>query len=163
MAVRPKEVLKAQGTYPLPNEPGRWNMPKVAGSVTIDAPIEKVFDSAADPQVIAQISSGALVGMTGEKGELGSYADWEYLKMRSRTTVSEVDRPSRLVQAMTGPMPGRWIWDLKQDGKAVRVDFCIEYSFLSGIPGKIVNRLLRGKMNRDMDKTMHGLKSHCEK
>jgi carbon monoxide dehydrogenase subunit G len=139
-------------------------MPKSEGSVTINATIEKVFDAAADPEIIAQISSGALTGTKGKHDELGSYADWEYLKLRSRTTVSEVNKPHKLVQEMTGAMPGKWIWNLEQEGQAVKVDFCIEYSVPGGILGKIANKLFLGRMNqKNMEKTMSGLKAHCER
>lgn len=84
-------------------------MPKSEGLVIINAPIEKVFNNAADPQIIAQISSGTLVGTAGKNGESGSCTDWEYFKLSSRTTVSEVNRPNKLVQEMTGAMPGKWI------------------------------------------------------
>jgi ribosome-associated toxin RatA of RatAB toxin-antitoxin module len=139
-------------------------MPKTEVSITINAPIEKVFDAVADPKIIEQISSGALVGIKGKNGELGSYADWEYLKLRSRTTVSEVSKPNKLVQEMTGAMPGRWIWSLKQEGQIVKVDFCIEYKVPGGILGKIANKLFLGRINqKNGEKTMHGLKTYCEK
>lgn len=139
-------------------------MSKTEVSVTINAPIERVFDTVADPEIIAQISSGALIGTKGKNGELGSYADWEYLKLRSRTTVSEVNKPHKLVQEMTGAMPGKWTWSLEQEGQTVKVDFCIEYSVPGGILGKIANKLFLGRMNqKNGEKTMHGLKTYCEK
>jgi carbon monoxide dehydrogenase subunit G len=139
-------------------------MPKTEGSVTINASIEKVFDAVADPEIIAQISSGALIGTKGKNGELGSYADWEYLKLRSRTTVSEVNKPHKLVQEMTGAMSGKWIWNLEQEGQTVKVDFCIEYTVPGGILGKIANKLFLGRINqKNGEKTMQGLKAYCEK
>lgn len=139
-------------------------MPKLEATVTINAPIEKVFDAVADPEIIAQISSGALIGTKGKYGELGSCADWEYLKLRSRTTVSEVNKPHKLVQEMTGAMPGKWIWSLEQAGQTVKVDFCIEYTVPGGILGKIANKLFLGRINqKNGKKTMQGLKAYCEK
>jgi len=100
-------------------------MSKTEVSVNINAPIEKIFDAVANPEVIAQTSSGKIVGTGGNNGELGNYADWEYLKLRSRTTVSEVDKPHKLVNTMTGGMPGKWTWNLEQESQKVRVDLCI--------------------------------------
>ena len=139
-------------------------MPKTEVSVTINAPIEKVFDAVADPEIIAQISSGALVATKGKHDELGSYADWEYLKLRSRTTVSEVNKPHKLVQEMTGAMSGKWTWSLEQEGQTVKVDFCIDYTVPGGILGKIANKLFLGRINqKNGEKTMQGLKTYCEK
>jgi uncharacterized membrane protein len=139
-------------------------MSKSEETVIINAPIEKVFDAVANPEIISQISSGSVIGTQGKYGELGSYADWEYLKLRSRTTVSEVNRPYKLVEDMTGAMPGKWIWSLKQEGQAVKVDFCIEYRVPGGILGKIVDKLFLGRTNqKNGEKTMQGLKAYCEK
>jgi uncharacterized membrane protein len=139
-------------------------MSKTEVSVAINAPIENVFNAVANPEIISQISSGTVVGTKGKYGDLGSSADWEYLKLRSRTTVSEVNRPYKLVQEMTGAMPGRWIWNLKQDGQAVKVDFCIEYRVPGGILGKIADKLFLGRINRkNGEKSMQGLKAYCEK
>ena len=141
-----------------------YNMPKTEVSVTINALIEKVFDAIADPEVIAQTSAAKLVGTKGKHGELGSYADWEYLKLRSRTTVSEVDKPHKLVHTMTGAMSGKWIWNLEQEGQTVKVDFCIEYTVPGGILGKIANKLFLKRINqKNGEKTMRGLKAYCEK
>ncbi len=139
-------------------------MPKTEVSVMINAPIEKAFDAISAPEVIAQESAARLIGTKGNNGELGSYADWEYLKLRSRTTVSEVNRPYKLVQEMTGAMPGKWTWDLVQEGQAVEVGLCIEYKIPGGIFGEIANKLFLGRINRKNGlKTMQGLKAYCEK
>jgi uncharacterized membrane protein len=139
-------------------------MPKSEGSITINAPIEKVFEAVANPEIISQLSSGSVIGTKGKYGELGSYADWEYLKLRSRTTVTEVNRPYKLIQEMTGTMPGRWIWNLEQEDQAVKVDFCIEYRVPGGILGKIADKLFLGRINqKNGEKTMQGLKAYCEK
>jgi coenzyme Q-binding protein COQ10 len=139
-------------------------MPKSEGSVTINVPVEKVFDAITNPEIISQMSSGSVTGTKGKYGELGSYADWEYLKLHSRTTVTEVNRPYKLVQEMSGAMPGKWIWNLKQDGQAVKVDFCIEYRVPGGILGKIADKLFLGRMNqKNLEKTLNNLKAYCEK
>jgi coenzyme Q-binding protein COQ10 len=139
-------------------------MPKSEGSVTINVPVEKVFDAITNPEIISQMSSGSVTGTKGKYGELGSYADWEYLKLHSRTTVTEVNRPYKLVQEMSGAMPGKWIWNLKQDGQAVKVDFCIEYRVPGGILGKIADKLFLGRMNqKNLEKTLKNLKDYCEK
>jgi len=138
-------------------------MPKTEVSITVNAPIENVFDAVANPEVIARISSGTLIGTKGKYNELGSYADWGYLKLRSRTTVSEVDKPHKLVQEMTGAMSGKWTWILQQEGQTVKVDFSIEYAVPGGILGKIADKLFLGRINRkNGEKTMRGLKAHCE-
>ncbi len=143
-------------------------MPKSEGSVSINAPIEKVFDAATNPQKMDQyISTAELVNTKGKPDEPGSYSEWIYpvagMKIRGKNTVSEVDKPRRLIQEMSGTMTGKWIWNLQQEGQAVKVDFCIEYSVPGGILGKIADKLFLGRMNqKNMERTLHSLKAYCE-
>jgi carbon monoxide dehydrogenase subunit G len=145
----------------------RCKMPKSEGTVTINTPIEKVFDAVADPEVIEQIAFSKLTETKGKPDELGSYAIWLYpvagMKIRAKTVVSEVAKPRRLVQEMTGTMSGKWIWNLESEGQAATVDFCIEYSVPGGIFGKIADKLFLGRMNQNnMVKTLNNLKAYCE-
>jgi coenzyme Q-binding protein COQ10 len=144
-------------------------MPKSEGTANINAPIEKVFDAVADPEKTAQyVTTAVLTSAKGKPDELGSYCEWTYpvagMKILGKMTVSEVDKPRRLVQEMSGTLPGRWIWNLTQEGEAVKVDFCIEYRVPGGILGKIADKLFLGRMNqKNLEKTMRGLKAYCEK
>ena len=143
-------------------------MPKSEGSIIINIPIEKAFDIVADPEEMTHYVSSALTGFDGKPGELGSYAEWSYpvagMKFNAKTTVSEVEKPNLLVQEMTGAMKGKWIWNLKQDGKNTEVDYCIEYIVPGGILGKIANTLFMGRMNQtNLEKTLQALKVYCER
>ena len=122
-------------------------MPKSEGTVNISAPIEKVFVAIADPKVIDKESAGKLIETKGNNGEIGSSAVWEYLKLRSTTTVTEVEKPHKLIQDMAGGMPGRWIWNLKQEGETVRIEFYIEYTVPGGIFGTLMDKLFLHGIN----------------
>ena len=143
-------------------------MSKSEGTITINAPIEKVFDAISDPEKVTQYaSSSVLTGAEGKPDELGSYAEFDYhvvgMKFHARMTVSEVDKPHRLVQEMSGAMPGKWTWGLTQDDQAVKVDFSIDYIFPGGILGKIADRLFMGRMNKNnIGRTLQNLKVFCE-
>ncbi len=143
-------------------------MPKSEASVTINAPIEKVFDAIADQEKAVQYYPAAvLIAVNGKPDELGSSAELEYhvagMKIHAKITVSEVDKPLKLVYEMSGAMPGKWIWSLEQEGQAVKVDFSIDAKIPGGILGKIANRLFLGRMNqKNAEKCVQGLKVYCE-
>ena len=144
-------------------------MPKSEASVTINAPIEKVFDAIADQEKAVQYYSADVrfIAVNGKPDELGSSAELDYrvagMKIHAKLTVSEVDKPRKLVQQMSGGMPGKWTWSLYQDGPAVKVNCIIDYSVPGGILGKIADKLFLGRMNqRNMDRAVHGLKVYCE-
>jgi carbon monoxide dehydrogenase subunit G len=144
-------------------------MPKSEASVKINSTIEKVFDTVADPEKMSEYaSSSVLTNAKGEPGEPGSYAEYDYhvmgMKFPTKMTVSEVDKPSKLVQEMSGAMPGKWTWNLEKEGQAVQVDFCIDYRVPGGVLGKCADKLFLGKMNqKNLEKTLHNLKIYCEK
>jgi uncharacterized protein YndB with AHSA1/START domain len=143
-------------------------MPKSEASVTISAPIEKIFDAIADPEKVAQYAnSSLLIDTKGKPDELGSYAEYDYhvlgVKFHAKITVSEVDKPRKLVQEMSGAMPGKWTWNLKQVGQVVKVNFKIDYSVPGGIFGKIADRFFLGRMNQEnLENMAIGLKAYCE-
>ncbi|MBN2076108.1 MAG: SRPBCC family protein [Dehalococcoidales bacterium] len=144
-------------------------MGKSEAPISINTPIEKVFDAVANPEKMAEYSNASvLLEVKGNPGELGSSADWEYnvagMKFHATTTVSLVKKPKKLIQEMAGAMPGRWIWNLKQKGKATTVDFCIEYNLPGGMFGRMADRLFLGRMNqKNLEKTLGCLKEYCEK
>lgn len=140
------------------------SMPKSEASVTINASIEKVFDAIADQEKAAQYHPAAV---NGKPDELGSSAELDYhvvgMKIHTKLTVSEVDKPRKLVQEMSGAMPGKWTWNLEQEGQAVKVNISIDYNVPGGILGKIANQLFLGRMNqRNLERAVHGLKVYCE-
>ncbi len=143
-------------------------MPKSEASVSISAPIEKVFDAVADQEKAAQwYPAAVLIGVKGKPDELGSSAELDYhvvgMTIHAKITVSEVDKPHRLVHELSGAMPGKWTWSLEQEGQAVKVNFRVEYSVPGGILGKIGNQLFLGRMNqRNAEKCVQGLKVYCE-
>ena len=143
-------------------------MPKSEASVTINAPIEKVFDAIADQEKAAQYYPAAvLTGVKGKPDELGSSAELVYhiagIKIPSTITVSEVDKPRKLVHQLSGAMPGKWTWSLEQVSQEVKVVFSVEYSVPGGILGKVANQLFLGRMNqRNSEKCVQGLKVYCE-
>lgn len=144
-------------------------MPKSEASVTINAPMDKILDAVADQEKAAQYhASGVLTAVNGKPDELGSSAEFDYrvvvgMTVHAKLTVSEVDKPRRLVQEMSGTMPGKWTWNLEQEGQAVKVNFSIDYRVPGGILGKIADRLLLGRINqRNLETTLRGLKVYCE-
>ena len=143
-------------------------MPKSEASVIINAPIEKIFDAIADQEKAVQYYPAAvLIDVKGKPDELGSSAELVYhiagIKIPSTITVSEVDKPRKLVHQLSGAMPGKWTWSLEQGSQEVKVVFSVDYSVPGGILGKIANQLFLGRMNqRNVEKCVQGLKVYCE-
>lgn len=143
-------------------------MPKSEASISINAPIEKIFNAVADPKELTQYApAGVATDVVGNPDELGSYANYDYhlagMTFHARATVLEVDKPNKIVHELSGAMPGKWTWSLEQDDQAIRVKFSVNYGLPWGILGTIANALLLGRMNqKNAEKTVKRLKVYCE-
>jgi len=143
-------------------------MPISEASIIIAAPIEKIFDAVADQEKAAQWYPAAeLISVNGKPDELGSSAELDYhvlgMTIHSKITVSEVDKPRKLVHELSGAMPGKWTWSLEQDGQVIKVKFSVDYVLPWGILGTIANALFLGRMNqKNAEKAVKGLKVYCE-
>ena len=144
-------------------------MPSVVTSVTINAPIEKVFDTIVDPELTAQWSAGIseVTNIKGNHWEKGSTADFTYhvlgMKFTQHMITSEIEKPRKVTYLMEGGFPGTFGFTLDPQGQATKVDTRIDYSVPGGIIGKIANQLLLERMNkRNMENSAEGLKIFCE-
>ena len=143
-------------------------MPISEASIIIAAPIEKIFEAVVDQEKAAQwYPTAELISVNGKPDELGSSAELDYhvlgMTIHSKITVSEVDKPRKLVHELSGAMPGKWTWSLEQDGQVIKVKFSVDYVLPWGILGTIANALFLGRMNqKNAEKAVKGLKVYCE-
>ena len=144
-------------------------MPKVETSTTINAPIEKVFDTFVDPNLITQWSSdiSEVANIKGSPWEKGSSTDISYhvlgMKFNQHMITSEIDKPHKVIYEMSGGFPGTCEFALEAQGQVIKVDIRIDYSVPGGTIGKIANQLLLERMNQNNIESMaEGLKIFCE-
>ena len=144
-------------------------MPKVETSITINAPIEKVFHAIIELELAPQWSSGVseVTNIKGNPEEKGSSADLAYhvlgMKFTQHMITSEIEKPRKAIRQMTGGFPGTIGFALEPQGQATKVDVRVDYSIPGGIIGKIANQLLLERMNqKNIESTVEGLKIFCE-
>ncbi len=143
-------------------------MPRGEASVTINAPIEKIFDVIADYGQMAHYAPiSEVTNIKGNPGEKGSSADYTYhvlgIKFTMHTTVLEAERPRKVTTEETGGLSGKFEWTLLPAGQGAKVNVSIDYSVPGGILGKIANQLLLERMNqKNMESMAQGLKIYCE-
>ena len=144
-------------------------MPKVETSVTINAPIEKVFHAIIEPELAPQWSSGIseVTNIKGDPEEKGSSFDMTYhvlgMKFTQHMVTSEIAKPRKVIYLMEGGFPGTFEFTIEPQGQVTKVDIRIDYSVPGGILGKIANQVLLERMNRkNIESSAEGLKIFCE-
>lgn len=143
-------------------------MPRLETHITIRAPIEKVFGSIIDPEVISKRPPiHAVSNVKGNPGEKGGSADYTYrvlgLKFKQTMAVLEVDKPHRIVWEMSGSFVGKWVQTLESQQEGARVDTKVDYAVRGGIIGRMADRLFLQRINqRNLEIGSAGLKEVCE-
>ena len=144
-------------------------MPKVETSVTIRAPIEKIFDTIVDPELTTRWSSGVneVTNINGNPWEKGSSIDMSYhvlgMKFTQHMVTSEIEKPRKVIYLMEGGFPGTFEFALDPQGQVTKVDIRLDYSVPGGIVGKIANQVLLERMNqKNIESSADGLKIFCE-
>jgi uncharacterized protein YndB with AHSA1/START domain len=113
-------------------------MPKVETSVTIRAPIEKIFDTIVDPELTTQWSSGVseVTNIKGNPWEKGSSIDMSYhvlgMKFTQHMVTSEIGKPRKVIYLMEGGFPGTFEFALDPQGQVTKVDIRLDYSVPGG-------------------------------
>ena len=144
-------------------------MPRGEASVTINAPIEKVFDVVVDPERGSQWASGVsdVINIQGNPGEIGSSSTLIYhvlgIKTTNTFTVSKVEKPRTILYEISGTFPGTFQFTLEPQGQATKVTARLDYSVPGGILGRIASQVLLERMNqKNLESTAEKLKLLCE-
>lgn len=146
-------------------------MAHIKKSIYINAPVEKVYAMARDPNRWATFYAGlSEPEEINGHGEVGTVVKHYYLMAGMRFPVT-----SRVLVDSIGPNGGQWkgkiegpldgeqTWDYvpKNDGTEVSIN--ISYTLPGAVLGRIANRLLVERMQeRAIEQTLENLKILCE-
>jgi uncharacterized membrane protein len=146
-------------------------MANITKKITINAPFDRVFDFARDPNRWHQWYVGLhapdkIVG----SGDQGTIVNHKYtllgISFPVTTKVTEsVKKPAEALwrATMEGPLAGRAEWFSKPVGNNTELTVKHEYTVPLGELGKIADRLLIERMNeRALEHTLENLKLFCE-
>lgn len=141
-------------------------MARVEGSITINAPIEKVFAYLDDPinamDFIPSITD--IRDITGQG--VGQKWGWTYkmmgLPLKGEAGVTEYIRNKRCVVKTTGGILSTWTFAFKAKAGRIRLKLVVEYTIPVPVIGKMSERLVLRLNQREAEFAIANLKAKLE-
>ena len=141
-------------------------MAKVERSITINAPIEKVFSYISNPSNEPEWQAGAIEirEVTGQ-GVRQRYA-WTYkimgIPFKGDSEVTEYIPNERYGHKSTGGIVSTWAYNFKTEGGGTRLDFVIDFTIPVPVLGKFAERMVIRQNEREADHATATLKEILE-
>jgi carbon monoxide dehydrogenase subunit G len=141
-------------------------MAKIRRSITIQAPVEKVFAYVTDPMTLTEW----MVGMMDVSNVSGSGADlrldWRYkmagIPFSGQTQFTEYVPNERSASESKGGIPSTFRWKYEQDGAATKLDLEVDYTIPVPVLGKLAEKLVLKRNEREADLWMENIKDRLE-
>ena len=141
-------------------------MATVGRSITINAPVEKVFAYIADPrnelETVPSITD--IRDIIGQG--VGQRYSWTYkmmgISLKGESEVIEYVPNERYVTRSTGGIISTWTWTVKPEGDGTQLNLVVEYTIPVPVLGKVGERLVSRQNQREADLAMATLKDRLE-
>ena len=141
-------------------------MAKVKRSITINAPVEKVFNYIDDPlnQLEWVPSTMEITDVSGSG--VGQHFRWTYkmagVLLKGETTVTEHLPNERIVTQIKGGVTSTWILSFKTQDGGTMMELDIEYTIPIPVIGKLAEKIVLKRNEREADLAMANIKEKME-
>lgn len=135
-------------------------MSEIHKTITIDSPVEAVFEIVDDPQnfpkYVPNVNQVADVRLTERRVGDSFRVIYKVLALTfdEKFTTTEHQRPNRITSRFEGGMSGTYRWAFEPIGAKTKVNVDIDYSVAGGALGKAVDSLM---LERTNEKTIEGM------
>ena len=143
-------------------------MASVERSITIDAPVEKVFSYIDDPlnnlEWLPSVMEVKDVTRTGQG--VGTHYRWVYkmvgLRLEGEETVTEYIPNQRRVSQTKSGVISTWTWTFEPHDGGTKLNLVVEYTIPIPVLGKLAEALVLGQNKREADLAMANIKARME-
>ena len=141
-------------------------MARIEKSVTINAPVEKIFGYIADPMTSPEwLTSMITVNDVSGTG-VGQHYRWKYkmvgVLLEGETTVTEHIPNKRRVTQTKGGATSTWTLDFETLDGGTKVKLTIEYTIPVPVIGKLAEKLVLKRNEREAELAMANIKEKME-
>jgi carbon monoxide dehydrogenase subunit G len=141
-------------------------MPTINNSINISAPVEKVFAYLTDPLTNPEwlVGMSEVTDVTGSG--VGQHFQWKYnmlgVPLRGESTVSEhVPNERRVVQGKGG-VTSTWTLTFAPHEGGTKLDMDIDYTIPIPVLGKLAEKLVLKRNQRENQASMENIKERME-
>jgi uncharacterized membrane protein len=141
-------------------------MAKVERRITINAPVEKVFNYIADPMNNLEWVPSVMEIKDVSGSGVGQHHRWTYkmagVLLKGETTVTEHLPNERIVSQGKGGVTSTWIFSFKTQDGGTMMELDIEYTIPIPVLGKIAEKIVLKRNEREADLAMSNIKEKME-
>ncbi len=141
-------------------------MARVERSITINAPVEKVFTYITDPKNELEIVP-SITDIRDIRGQgVGQRYSWTYkmmgISLKGKSEVIEYESNERYITNSTGGIISTWIWTTRPRGDGTQLTLVVDYTIPVPVIGNVGERLVLRQNEREADLAMANLKDRLE-
>jgi uncharacterized membrane protein len=141
-------------------------MAKVERSITINAPVEKVFKYIEDP-INTPEWLPSIMEITDVSGSgVGQHHRWTYkmagILLKGETKTTEHIPNERIVSQSKGGATSTWIFNFKTQEGGTIMELDLEYTIPIPVLGKLAEKIVLKRNEREVDLAMTNVKENME-
>jgi len=141
-------------------------MARVEKSVTVDAPVERVFAYLRDPMSNLDWLPG-MIEVTKVSGEgVGARFRWVYkmagIPLEGQSTALEFVPNERFVTESRSGIASTWTWDFASKDGGTKIDLVVDYVVPIPVLGRLAEALVVKQNERVLDTALENIQSRME-
>ena len=143
-------------------------MPKIERSVTINAPVKKIFDYIADPKLQVEWLPGMIEVKDIKQTEQGVGSTYKFaykvagMRFEGEDIVEEYIPNKKMVTRSKGGIESSWTWNFEPYNDKTKVEVIVEYKVPIPVLGKIAEVLVLKQNEREADHALANIKDKME-
>jgi ribosome-associated toxin RatA of RatAB toxin-antitoxin module len=143
-------------------------MPKIERSITINAPVSKVFDYIADPKLTPEWLPGMIETKDINQTEdgIGSTHNWVYkmsgMSFEGKNITDEFIQDKKIVTRSEGSIKTLWNWNFESQDDGTKLDLSVEYTIPMPVLGKLAEAIVLKQNEREADLALANIKAKME-
>jgi len=143
-------------------------MPKIERSVTINAPVKKIFDYIADPKLQVEWLPGMIEVKDIKQTEEGVGSTYKFsykvagMRFEGEDIVEEYIPNKKMVTRSKGGIESSWTWNFEPYNDSTKVEVIVEYKVPIPVLGKIAEVLVLKQNEREADHALANIKDKME-